>query len=98
MKVMWGALASIVLVPVIAWAFTVPRLTGPVMDQANVLSPTVASQLDTALRALNQQKGTQIVVLTVPSLDGMAIEQVSMEIVDQWKLGTKDKSRGLLFL
>lgn len=79
-------------------AFVVPPLTGPVMDQAGMLASATQQTLDGALRHLYDQGGTQIVVFTVPRLGGESIEQVSIQITDQWKLGRQGKDDGVLIL
>lgn len=78
--------------------FPVPPLTEPVVDEAGILDPTTRSRLNQLLSQLWQSGGSQIAVLTVPTLHGMPIEQASIEIVDQWKLGTATKDNGVLFL
>lgn len=78
--------------------FQVPELTGPVVDGAEILSPQTKAAIDTALRALLNQGGSQITVLTVPSLDGLTIEQASIKVVDKWKLGGAKADNGILFM
>jgi uncharacterized protein len=77
--------------------FTVPPLSGPVVDQAGVLSAQAVDSLERALRALHDQGGSQINVLTVPSLEGLEIEQASIKVVDAWKLGGRKVDNGVLF-
>ncbi|MEQ1665157.1 MAG: methanol dehydrogenase, partial [Bdellovibrionales bacterium] len=50
------------------WAFEVPSLTGPVMDQARILNSSIAQQLDQVLRSVNQSGVLQLQVLTLNSL------------------------------
>ena len=78
--------------------FEVPPLTGPVVDRAQMISAASASHLEEALRYLKSTSGTQITVLTVPNLGGLPIEQASIKVTDQWKLGEKKVDRGLLLL
>ncbi len=78
--------------------FTTPSLTSPVVDQAGMLTVQTRQKLDAALRQLYDQGGTQVVVLTVPSLDGEPIEQVSIKVTDEWKLGRKGQDDGVLIL
>jgi uncharacterized protein len=79
-------------------AFQVPSLTGPVVDEANILSHSAETRLDQAIRALQKQGGSQLQVLTVPSLEGETIEQASIKVTDVWKLGTKEGDRGVLLM
>jgi uncharacterized protein len=51
-----------------------PPLTGRVVDQANILSPVTVADLERKLADLEQKSRIQLVVATVPSLDGQEIE------------------------
>lgn len=81
-----------------ALAFEVPALTGPVVDQAGILSPNESNQIASHLRSIKSQGGAQIQVLIIPSLEGQAIEQISIKVFDQWKLGDEKKDDGILFV
>jgi uncharacterized protein len=78
--------------------FKVPALTGPVVDEADVLNQRTELALTQALRALHDKGGSQINVLTVSSLDDTPIEQASIRIVEQWKLGGRKNDNGVLLL
>jgi uncharacterized protein len=74
----------------------VPSLTGPVVDQAQIYSAEEVLQLTNLCQQLVQKGGPQFQILTVPSLEGMAIEDFSIRVVEKWKLGSKDKGNGIL--
>ena len=76
----------------------VPRLTAPVVDQAQILQPSTRRALDRFLKKVKIQWGTQLAVLVVPSLKGEPIENFSMRVVDQWKLGSAEKDDGVLLV
>lgn len=77
--------------------FRVPRLSGPVVDGADFLSEATERQLALALQEIKRQSGgTEIAVLTVENLGGLTIEQASIQVVDQWRLGSEDKDNGVL--
>ena len=78
--------------------FRVPKLSAAVTDRADMLSPAARANLETALRQLQKQGGTQLAVLTLPDLGGLSIEQASIQIVDQWKLGGEAEDNGVLLL
>ncbi len=78
--------------------FRVPALTGPVVDDANILSPEIRSVLESGIRRLRGSGGSQITVLTVPTLGGLEIEQASIKITDAWKLGGGKTDNGVLLL
>lgn len=78
--------------------FAPPALTGPVVDAAAVINSKTEAELAKLLGDIKLKGLGQIQVLTIPSLEGMAIEQASIEIVEQWKLGDAKKDDGILFL
>lgn len=63
-----------------------------------MLSSSTEAQLNSKLQSLWNSGGSQIAVLTVPSLEGLSIEEASIKIVDAWKLGTAKGDNGLLLL
>ncbi len=79
-------------------AFEVPELTGPVVDDAGLLSRTAEASLESALRRLKDSGGSQLQVLTVPSLGGVSIEDASIRVAEKWRLGTEKDDRGVLLL
>lgn len=81
-----------------ASAFKVPSLTGPVMDEPGLLSPNTKIQIEDYIRQLHQNNGPQLQVYVTSSLQGEEIEQVAIQIFDQWKLGEAKKDNGILFL
>ncbi len=78
--------------------FAVPQLTAPVIDEAGVIDRAAEAAVATALRALHDQGGSQITVLTVNSLEGLPIEQASIKVVDAWKLSGRNADTGVLLL
>jgi uncharacterized protein len=81
-----------------AVAFEVPRLTSPVMDEAGIMSVDGLQRVQRLVRAVQESGGSQISVLTVKSLGGLTIEEASIKVVDQWKLGRQDKDDGVLLM
>lgn len=80
-------------------AFEVPRLTGHVVDTGDMLSPTAERQISEALSRLRDSKnGAHIAVLTVPNLAGTTIEQASIQVTDDWKLGDLQQDNGILLM
>jgi uncharacterized protein len=75
----------------------IPRLTGPVVDQAKILSSNARHKISSVLRNFKKKSGTQIQVLTIDSLEGANLEEYSIKVVDKWKLGTSKDDRGMLF-
>ncbi len=81
-----------------AFALEVPALTGPVVDLAGVFNRNEEIDLSNALNHYQQKYGPQIQILTIPSLEGDVIENYSIKVVDQWKLGDKKREDGVLLL
>lgn len=99
MKMLFFLFACFGLLPRFLGAtIPIPDLRDPVTDEAGVLSPDTRAQLNDELRRLWQTGGSQLSVLTIPSLEGEAIEAYSIRVADRWKLGDKRKDNGILFL
>lgn len=88
----------LVLLPFAALALDVPQLTGRINDYARILSPTATAALEQKLAGFEQEQSTQVVVLTVPSLQGDDIEQFAIRVADQWKVGQKGKDNGVILI
>ncbi|HEY0219052.1 MAG TPA: YgcG family protein [Afipia sp.] len=76
----------------------VPPLTGRVVDLTSTLSPDEAASLEQKLKDFEGRKGSQIEVLIVPTTQPEAIEQYSLRVAEQWKLGRKKVDDGALLL
>ena len=76
----------------------VPALTGPVMDTANIMSDSARAGLEEFLLSAEQNSSAQIVVLTIPSLNGAGLEDYSIKVAREWQLGSKEDSKGVLLL
>jgi uncharacterized protein len=81
-----------------AFALDVPKLTGYVNDHAGMLSPSANATLEQELRAFEQSDSTQIVIVTIPSLQGEVLEEFSLKVAESWKIGQKGKDNGIIFL
>jgi uncharacterized protein len=82
-----------------AWAApTFPALTGRVVDDAHVLSPQTQGDLTAKLAALEQKTGDQVVVVTLPSLQGYEIEDYGYQLGRAWGIGQKGKNNGALLI
>lgn len=79
-------------------AAELPALTGRVVDDANLLSATSQSVIESKLRSLEEKSGIQFVVATVKSLGGEEIEPYANRLFRTWKLGEKTKNNGVLLL
>jgi len=69
-----------------------------VLDQAGVLNPDTEKMIVSTSQELARQTKAQVAVVTLESLDGYPIEDVSLAIGRDWKLGDKDLDNGVLIL
>ena len=68
-----------------------------VVDLAGVVDDGVEARTNALLRELEQQTTAQVVVLTLPTLDGESLEAFSIDLAhNRWKLGQKGKDNGVL--
>ncbi len=84
----WAAAADAQRIP--------PKPPAFVVDLANVVDAATEQRLNTLLHELQQADGTEIVILTIPTLGGRNIERFSVELAEKWQLGRKGKDNGLL--
>jgi len=75
-----------------------PPLTGRVVDDAQILSPQVEQDLTSKLETLETTTGRQLVVATIPSLDGYPIEDYGYQLGRTWGIGEKGKNTGVILL
>lgn len=88
----------LLLLPTSLPALEAPRLTGRINDYAGLLSATAARSLEKRLSDFERDQSTQIVLLTVPSLEGDDMEQFSIRVGDSWKIGQKGRDNGVLLV
>ena len=75
-----------------------PPLTGRVVDDAELLSPAAEVRLTNELAALEQQTGHQLVVATLPSLQGYEIEDYGYQLLRTWGIGRKGEDDGAMLI
>ena len=84
--------------PVAAYSFDVPRLQGYVNDYAGMIGSSAKSKIEEGLKAFEQSDSTQLVILTIPSLEGENIEEFSIKVAEAWKIGQQQKDNGILLV
>ena len=84
--------------PAVAAEPTYPQLTGRVVDDADLLSASDIAELDVGLKALEDKSSDQVVVVTLPSLQGFTIEDFGYQLGRHWGIGTKEKDNGVLLI
>jgi uncharacterized protein len=96
-----GLLALLLAVLTSAWGqdfVPVPALKARVTDLAHTLTPDQSAQLEQKLAAFEARKGSQIAVLIVPTTKPEEIEQYSIRVAEQWKVGRKGVDDGAILL
>jgi uncharacterized protein len=76
----------------------VPGLSARVIDQTGTLDVTQQAELTAKLEMIEQQSGSQVVVLLVPSTLPEDIAAYSQRVADSWKIGRRDIGDGLLIV
>lgn len=76
----------------------VPPLTARVIDRTGTLDPDELRALEAKLANFEQQRGTQIVVLMVPTTAPEDIASYAFRVADEWKIGRRDVGDGILLV
>lgn len=96
LRLMLWLLAAVVAVggsPARAWSQVaaagqpLPAPVGYVNDFANVLTPEAAARIDDLAKRVNAATRGDMVVVTLPSLGGRPVEEVSLRLGREWKVG-----------
>ena len=81
-----------------AAALEVPYLSGRVNDNADILSQAAEERMSARLAGFEEGSGSQVAVLTIPSLEGEALEEYSLRVAETWALGREGVDDGVLLL
>lgn len=95
---LWLALVLLAVLAVHAFAAELPALTGRVVDGANVIDAATRQEITQKLEAFETKSSDQVVVVTVPDLDGEAIEPYSNRLYRSWALGQQQENNGVLLV
>ena len=91
-------IVMVMLLPQLACALEVPQLRGRVNDYANMLSPGASQRLEQALAEFESSDSTQIVVLTINSLEGEILEEYAIKVAEAWRIGQTKLDNGAILL
>jgi uncharacterized protein len=98
----FGAVATALALVLWLWPAvadpTFPELTGRVVDDAGILSDAEEQAIGVELKALEDKSSDQLVMVTVPSLQGYAIEHYGHLLGRHWGLGTAKLDNGVLLI
>jgi len=75
-----------------------PALTGRVVDDAHILSEQTKGDLDQKLAGLEASNSRQLVVVTLPSLQGYEISDYGYQLGRAWGIGQAKLNNGVLFI
>jgi uncharacterized protein len=93
----WTLLALLLFAAVApARAQTFPPFSGLVVDAANVLPADVKASLTTKLEALQKDTKRQLVVATIPDLQGYPLEDYGYKLIRAWGVGLKGANNGII--
>ncbi len=99
---LWRGLPLFLLLVVIPFsnliAIPVPALSGRVNDYGSMISVPARADIEAKLQQFEAAESTQIVILTVPSLQGDPIEDFSIRVAEAWKIGHKGSDNGVLLI
>ena len=95
---LWVIVLVVCSAATIGHSVEIPVLpAAPVVDLAGIIDNDAESKLNRYLRELETKTGAQMAILTLDSLEGQALEELSITIAhDRWKLGQKGKDNGVL--
>jgi uncharacterized protein len=79
-------------------ALDFPALSGRVVDEAGILDAATREGLTQKLADLEAKTTNQLVVVTLKSLRGTAIEDYGYQLGRAWQIGQKDKNNGVLLI
>ena len=69
-----------------------------VTDTSGTLDPKIIAQLNERAAAFERDTTSEIAIVVIRSLDGLAIEDAAVKLFEMWEIGKKDRDNGLLLL
>ncbi|WP_271438380.1 TPM domain-containing protein [Pontixanthobacter luteolus] len=90
------ALGLLTAQPALAQDF--PELTGRVVDAANIIPDDQEAALTAKLAALETQSQRQLVVATLPDLQGYDISDYGYQLGREWGIGDAERNDGALII
>lgn len=90
--------ALVLLAPGQAQAQQFPKLSGRVVDGANIIPPEQEARLTQKLAALETQSRRQLVIVTLPDLQGYDIADYGYQLGRAWGIGSKERNDGALLI
>jgi uncharacterized protein len=94
----WGGILVLIFLTQTLLALEVPKLVGRVNDYAGIFNENQKNMLENMLQETENKTSSQVVLLTIKSLEGDSLEDFSIRVVDKWQIGQKEFNNGALFL
>jgi uncharacterized protein len=102
LRISFALLLCLLSLPVWAQADKIipqrPNTPTPVNDFANLISPDQEARIDALLRQHFDSTSTQIVVVTMPTIEDYPLSDVAIGILRKWGIGEKGKDNGIVLL
>ena len=104
MAALWrvgGVVLAMAFLPWLAPAHAAPKfpeLTGRVVDDASILTYPEEVAITADLKALEDKSSDQVVVVTLPSLQGYTIEDFGHQLGRHWGIGTDKLDNGVVLI
>jgi uncharacterized protein len=88
----------VLLATIAVSALEFPQLTGRVVDEARLLTAQQRESVVAALAEHERKTGTQVVVVTLNSLQGVPIEEYGYQLGRHWGIGEEGRDTGALLI
>ena len=89
-------IVSLIATPLAAQEF--PELSGRVVDAADIIPADVEAQLTEKLEALETQSQRQLVVATIPDLQGYDEQTFTYQMGREWGIGDAERNDGIILM
>jgi uncharacterized protein len=86
------------ITPLAVAKLSLPQPQGFVNDFAGLLSSQTVATLEEQLGRYEKKTSNEVVVVTVPDLQGTTIEDFAVRLFEKWGIGKKGKDNGILLL
>jgi uncharacterized protein len=89
---------AVAIAPAAEGLAPIPPLTARVTDLTGTLDATQRAQLENRLAALEREKGAQLVIVLVPSVQPESIEAYGIRLAEAWRIGRQGVDDGVIIL
>ncbi len=98
LPVLLAALVIMTLYSAYAAELKFPKLTGRIVDTANILSIETEQKLSKAMKIQEDKHSHQFVIVTLNSLQGQTIEEYGNQLGRHWGIGQDARNNGVLLI